>query len=39
MVLELMKIGVIEIEQNDIFDDILITYMGKQEQSVVGLIS
>jgi len=29
VVLELMKIGVIQIEQNDIFDDIIITYMGK----------
>ena len=39
VILELMKVGVIQIEQNEIFDDIIITYMGKQAQSVVGLIS
>lgn len=39
VILELMKMGVITIRQDEIFDDILITYMGKQEQSVVGLIS
>ena len=34
-----MKVGVIQIEQNDIFDDILITYVGKNEGvSIAGLI-
>ena len=40
VILELMKIGVVQIEQNDIFDDILITYVGgKQDISIAGLIS
>ncbi len=39
VILELMKVGVIQIEQNDIFDDILITYVGKNEGvSIAGLI-
>ena len=39
VILELMKVGVIQIEQNDIFDDILITYVGKNDRiSIAGLI-
>ena len=39
VILELMKTGVVQIEQNDIFDDIQIAYTGKAEFSVAGLIS
>jgi len=36
VVLELMKIGIVRIEQNDIFDDILITYVGGAEDISVA---
>lgn len=39
VILELMKVGVITIEQNDVFDDILITHTGKKSESVAGAIS
>ena len=39
VILELMKIGVVQIEQNDIFDDIIIIYMGKQAESVAGFLN